>query len=130
MKAASIGSGSGFERALERRMHDSGDPSDRLRYPRAAGALVLTPHIAEEIFPSAASTQFRLRIDAPDGTRVAVTEDWSSASSPLSRKRPETRISISAWGMSGHKARPIPSMPSFCGRADPASNHQCRAQAG
>jgi len=37
--------------------------------------LFITPHIAEEIFPSAASTQFRLRIDAPDGTRVAVTED-------------------------------------------------------
>jgi multidrug efflux pump subunit AcrB len=35
----------------------------------------VTPHIAEEIFPSAASKQFRLRIDAPDGTRVAVTED-------------------------------------------------------
>jgi multidrug efflux pump subunit AcrB len=37
--------------------------------------LFLTPHIAEEIFPSAASKQFRLRIDAPDGTRVAVTEE-------------------------------------------------------
>jgi multidrug efflux pump subunit AcrB len=37
--------------------------------------LFITPHIAEEIFPSAASTQFRLRIDAPDGTRVAVTEE-------------------------------------------------------
>jgi multidrug efflux pump subunit AcrB len=36
--------------------------------------LFITPHIAEEIFPSAASTQFRLRVDAPDGTRVAVTE--------------------------------------------------------
>jgi multidrug efflux pump subunit AcrB len=33
------------------------------------------PHIPREIFPSSASTQFRLRIDAPDGTRVAVTED-------------------------------------------------------
>ncbi len=37
--------------------------------------LLITPHIAEEVFPSAASKQFRLRIDAPDGTRVAVTED-------------------------------------------------------
>ena len=37
--------------------------------------LLITPRIAEEIFPSAASTQFRLRIDAPDGTRVPVTED-------------------------------------------------------
>jgi len=33
------------------------------------------PRLAQEIFPSAASRQFRLRIDAPDGTRVAVTED-------------------------------------------------------
>ena len=37
--------------------------------------LFVTPQIAEEVFPSAASTQFRLRIDATDGTRVAVTED-------------------------------------------------------
>ena len=37
--------------------------------------LLVTPQIAQEIFPSAASTQFRLRIDAPDGTRVPVTED-------------------------------------------------------
>jgi len=35
---------------------------------------LLGPTLAEEIFPSSASTQFRLRIDAPDGTRVAVTE--------------------------------------------------------
>lgn len=36
--------------------------------------LLLGPRLGEEIFPSSASTQFRLRIDAPDGTRVAVTE--------------------------------------------------------
>src|ERR1700746_727302 len=36
--------------------------------------VMIGPRLAEEIFPSAASTQFRLRIDAPDGTRVAVTE--------------------------------------------------------
>jgi multidrug efflux pump subunit AcrB len=36
--------------------------------------VLLGPRLAQEIFPSAASTQFRLRIDAPDGTRVAVTE--------------------------------------------------------
>ena len=36
--------------------------------------LLLGPRIAQEIFPSSASRQFRLRIDAPDGTRVAVTE--------------------------------------------------------
>jgi multidrug efflux pump subunit AcrB len=35
---------------------------------------LLGPRLAEEIFPSSASTQFRLRIDGPDGTRVAVTE--------------------------------------------------------
>src|SRR3569833_2232066 len=39
---------------------------------------LIAPHIPREIFPSAASTQFRLRIDAPDGTRVAVTEDLVS----------------------------------------------------
>jgi multidrug efflux pump subunit AcrB len=37
-------------------------------------ALVI-PRIPREIFPSSASTLFRLRIDAPEGTRVAVTED-------------------------------------------------------
>jgi multidrug efflux pump subunit AcrB len=37
--------------------------------------VLLGPRLAEEIFPSVASTQFRLRIDAPDGTRVAVTEE-------------------------------------------------------
>ncbi len=36
--------------------------------------LLVTPYLAQEIFPSAASTQFRLRVDAPDGTRVPVTE--------------------------------------------------------
>jgi len=37
--------------------------------------VLITPRIAEEIFPSAASKQFRLRVNAPDGTRVAVTEE-------------------------------------------------------
>src|SRR5258706_15700349 len=36
--------------------------------------VLLGPRLAQEIFPLSASTQFRLRIDAPDGTRVAVTE--------------------------------------------------------
>jgi len=36
---------------------------------------LIAPRIPRELFPSSASTQFRLRIDAPDGTRVAVTED-------------------------------------------------------
>src|ERR1019366_5347080 len=36
--------------------------------------VLLGPRIAQEIFPSSASKQFRLRIDGPDGTRVAVTE--------------------------------------------------------
>lgn len=35
---------------------------------------LLGPRLPQEIFPSSASKQFRLRIDAPDGTRVAVTE--------------------------------------------------------
>ena len=63
-----------FERALERVMLV---PALVLSVYGIVALLVLllvTPNIAEEIFPSAASTQFRLRIDAPDGTRVAVTE--------------------------------------------------------
>jgi multidrug efflux pump subunit AcrB len=36
--------------------------------------LLLGPRLAQEIFPSSASKQFRLRVNAPDGTRVAVTE--------------------------------------------------------
>jgi multidrug efflux pump subunit AcrB len=64
-----------FEQALGRAM---GFPVVLLTAYGILALLVLLfvmPHIAEEIFPSAASTQFRLRIDAPDGTRVAVTED-------------------------------------------------------
>ncbi len=63
-----------FQAALERMM----------KFPRlllSAYAVIavliivlLGPRLAQEIFPSSASTQFRLRIDAPDGTRVAVTE--------------------------------------------------------
>ena len=37
--------------------------------------LVIGPRLSREIFPSAAATQFRLRFDAPDGTRVTVTEE-------------------------------------------------------
>jgi multidrug efflux pump subunit AcrB len=44
----------------------------------AALVLVLiAPRLAREIFPSAASNQFRLRFDAPDGTRVPVTEQMT-----------------------------------------------------
>ncbi len=37
--------------------------------------LIIGPWLEREIFPSAASNQFRLRFDAPDGTRVPVTEE-------------------------------------------------------
>jgi len=63
-----------FERALGRLM---GFPKLLLAGYALVTLLIvvlLGPRLAEEIFPSAASTQFRLRIDAPDGTRVAVTE--------------------------------------------------------
>jgi len=43
----------------------------------AATAVVLIfilPRLAREIFPSTAASQFRLRFDAPDGTRVPITE--------------------------------------------------------
>jgi multidrug efflux pump subunit AcrB len=36
--------------------------------------VVLVASLTTEIFPSAASNQIRLRMDAPDGTRIAVTE--------------------------------------------------------
>lgn len=46
-------------------------------YAVVAGLLLAVgaPRLAQEIFPSSASKQFRLRLDAPDGTRVAVTEE-------------------------------------------------------
>jgi multidrug efflux pump subunit AcrB len=46
-------------------------------YALAAASILalVAPRLAQEVFPSSASKQFRLRIDAPDGTRVAVTED-------------------------------------------------------
>jgi multidrug efflux pump subunit AcrB len=37
--------------------------------------VLIAPRISREIFPSAAASQFRLRFDAPDGTRVPVTEE-------------------------------------------------------
>ena len=37
--------------------------------------LLVGPRLSREIFPSAAGNQFRLRFDAPDGTRVPVTEE-------------------------------------------------------
>jgi multidrug efflux pump subunit AcrB len=64
-----------FEHALERAMSI---PAMLLSAYGILALLVLlfvVPRIAEEIFPAAASTQVRLRVDAPDGTRVAVTED-------------------------------------------------------
>jgi multidrug efflux pump subunit AcrB len=36
---------------------------------------LVAPRLSREIFPSAAANQFRLRFDAPDGTRVPVTEE-------------------------------------------------------
>ena len=48
-------------------------------YTVAVIALLLLagPRISQEIFPSAAANQFRLRFDAPDGTRVGVTEEMT-----------------------------------------------------
>jgi len=44
----------------------------------AIGVLVLVgPRLSREIFPSATASQFRLRFDAPDGTRVPVTEEMA-----------------------------------------------------
>jgi multidrug efflux pump subunit AcrB len=48
-------------------------------YAVAAVAVVLLigPRLPREIFPSTAANQFRLRFDAPDGTRVPVTEEMA-----------------------------------------------------
>ncbi len=44
----------------------------------AAGVLVLVAsRLSREIFPSSVAKQFRLRFDAPDGTRVAQTEEMA-----------------------------------------------------
>lgn len=64
-----------FERVLGRAMRIPGILLTAYGLVALLVLLFVTPRIAEEIFPSAASTQFRLRIDAPDGTRVAVTEE-------------------------------------------------------
>jgi len=64
-----------FEHILERAMRFPGILLGAYAVVALLVLLLVTPRIAEEIFPSAASTQFRLRIAAPDGTRVPVTED-------------------------------------------------------
>jgi multidrug efflux pump subunit AcrB len=64
-----------FERLLERAMRTPAIFLAAYAIVALLVLLIITPRIAEEIFPSAASTQFRLRIDAPDGTRVPVTEN-------------------------------------------------------
>ena len=64
-----------FERTLQKAMRLPGLLLGAYGLIALLVLVFITPHIAEEIFPSAASTQFRLRIDAPDGTRVAVTEE-------------------------------------------------------
>jgi multidrug efflux pump subunit AcrB len=39
--------------------------------------VLIGPRLAREIFPSSTANQFRLRFDAPEGTRVPVTEDMA-----------------------------------------------------
>jgi multidrug efflux pump subunit AcrB len=63
-----------FQRALERIMEFPALLLGAYAIIAVLILMLLGPRLAEEIFPSSASTQFRLRIDAPDGTRVAVTE--------------------------------------------------------
>ena len=48
-----------------------------ITYAVVAIAIVvfIGPRLPREIFPSSAASQFRLRFDAPEGTRVPVTED-------------------------------------------------------
>jgi len=63
-----------FERALERIMEFPKLLLGAYAIIAVVILLIVGPSLAEEVFPSSASTQFRLRVDAPDGTRVAVTE--------------------------------------------------------
>ena len=42
--------------------------------------LLVGPRLSREIFPSAAANQFRLRFDAPDGTRVGGNRGDGAAS--------------------------------------------------
>jgi multidrug efflux pump subunit AcrB len=63
-----------FQAALERMMKFPGLLVGAYAVIAVLIIVLLGPRLAQEIFPSSASTQFRLRIDAPDGTRVAVTE--------------------------------------------------------
>lgn len=63
-----------FERALDRALGMKGLLLTAYAVITILILVLIAPRLAEEIFPSSASKQFRLRIDAPDGTRVAVTE--------------------------------------------------------
>ena len=79
--------------------------------------VVITPRIAEEIFPSAASTQFRLRIDAPDGTRVAVTEEMvKRVLASINETAGDKNLDLSL-GYMGTQGSSYPSMRSFSGPA-------------
>jgi multidrug efflux pump subunit AcrB len=66
-----------FGRSLDRAM---ARPAILLVVYSVVAILVLwliAPRLRREIFPASASTQFRLRFDAPDGTRVPVTEEMA-----------------------------------------------------
>ena len=61
--------------------------------------------------------QFRLRIDAPDGTRVAVTEDLVRRVLDAINDEAGARILILAWATLACRALLIRLIPSFFGRA-------------
>ncbi len=88
LKAEKIRTGSTMEARFDRFRHRFYDQLGRLMaYPAVLlgvyaavtiGVLGLGGQgLSREIFPSAAANQFRLRIDAPDGTRVPVTEEMT-----------------------------------------------------
>ncbi|MFI5095226.1 MAG: efflux RND transporter permease subunit [Candidatus Acidiferrales bacterium] len=88
LKAEKIRTGSTMEAHFDRFRHRFYDQLGRLMaHPAlllgvyAAVAIVVLAvgarGLSREIFPSAAANQFRLRIDAPDGTRVPVTEEMT-----------------------------------------------------
>ena len=93
--------------------------------------LLVTPRIAEEIFPSAASKQFRLRIDAPDGTRVAVTEELvKGVLAAIHETAGEKNLDLSL-GYVGVQGSSYPINDVFLVHQRPAAgNHQRGAAAG
>ena len=89
-------------------------------YSAVAIAVVLLtgPRLPREIFPSTAASQFRLRFDAPDGTRVPVTEEMARrVLATIDREAGPGNVAITLSDV-GTQGLPIRSTPYSSGRAD------------